>query len=424
MLRKIYIFSPLLSGIFISFYSSAALIPATLPELLPYAVKNNVSLPVQQAQLNALTGETQSAEALLFNNPVIDWNSGKRRNVAGNPDQVRQSEWGAGISQTFEVAGQQGYRQASARSAMNTFREESLDTRNQVVLTTSILFYQILVLQEKVRLESDAVALYSRAESLVARQRQSGSATRLDNNLATIEHQLASNQLLAARQALQDTRNELARYLLTSEDAIPEMRGDFDNTAKALPYTYVSLNARLENTPGVRTLEWQEKSASAELDLQKAARIPDVTLGVSYTRDGPDNSREDLTTLSVSVPLPFFQRNEAGIGQATTALTRSQLNLNTFRNAQKQQLKNQWNKLDNLKSRVEILNKQILPAADMNKRLTLLAQESGQSSLPDVLLTSQQILNAQRTRLDTLLEYQTTRLTLENIANWRGQELP
>lgn len=424
MLRNIYIFCSLLSGVLISFYSSAAQIPATLPELLPYAVKNNSNVPAQQAQLHTVMGQTQSSEALLFNNPVIDWNSGKRRDVAGNPEKVRQSEWGAGVSQTFEVAGHQGYRQEAARSAMNAFREESLDTRNQVMLTTSILFYQILALQEKVRLETEAVALYTRAESLVARQRQSGSATRLDNNLATIERQLASNQRLAAMQALQDTRDALARYLLTSEEAIPEMRGTFDNTGEPLPYTYASLGARLANTPGIRALEWQEKSAVAELDLQKAARIPDVTLGVSYSRDGPDNSREDLTTLSVSVPLPLFQRNELGIGQATTALKRSQLNLITFRNAQQQQLKNQWDKLNNLRERVEILNKQVLPTADMNKRLTLLAQENGQSSLPDVLLTSQQILNAQRTRLDTLLEYQTTRLTLENIANWSGQELP
>lgn len=403
---------------------AATTVPPTLSELQQYALKNNISSPDQQAQLSSLIGGSESADALLFNNPVIDGNSGKRRSVAGNPDNIQQTEWGAGVSQTFEIAGQQGYRQESAQFAMSAFREESLDTRNQVLLTTSTLFYQIVTLQEKVRLEREAVELFSRAELVVSRQRQSGSATRLDNNVATIERQLANNQLLTAQQDLKDTRNELARFLLTSEDAIPEMKGDFDTTAKPLPYTYASLGSRLEKSPKLAALEWQEKSAIAELELQKAARIPDVTLGVSYSQDGPDDSREDLTTLSVSVPLPLFQRNEAGIGQATTAVTRSRLAINTAKNEQQQTLKNQWDKLNNLKDRVRILNQQVLPATDMNKQLTLLAQENGQSSLPDVLLTSQQILNAQRTRLDTLLEYQTTRLKLENIANWSGQELP
>lgn len=395
--------------------------PSALPELLQYAMKNNALYPTQQAQLNALEGKAQSAEATFFNNPVIDWSGGKKGPTAGNPEKVQQNEWGLGISQTFEIAGQQGYRQDIARLSMNTFQAASLDTRNELRLITATLFYKILALQEKVRLENEAVALYSRAEALVSQQITSGSATRLDNNLATIERHLAENQLLVARQSLQDTRSELARFLLLSEDIIPELQGELDATTSVLPYTYNVLEQQLANTPKRRQLAWQEKQATAELKLQKAARVPDITLGIRYSQDGPGNQREDLTTLSVSVPLPLFQRNEEAIGAAVTALTRSQLALDNFQNEQRQQLKNQWSKLDNLKKRAAILNDQILPVTQMNKRLTRVAQEYGQNSLPDILLASQQILTAQRNRLDTLLDYQTTRLAVENLANWPAE---
>lgn len=394
-------------------------VPATLSELLRFAEKQNAITPEKLSQLPSLEGQKKTADALLFNNPELSYSNGIRKSLPGNPEQVDQREWDVGLSQTFEIAGQQGHRQRVAEFALNSYKSEVQDAQNQVQLRTSILFYQLLMLQEKVRLETEAVAIFTRAEAIIDKQRKDGGATRLENNLASIERQLAMNEQLLATQALAEAKGELARLLLTATDNIPAMSGKLDNIKQKTPYTFALLNKKLNDAPAITAQTWKEKQAQANLMLQKAARIPDISIGVNYANDGSANRRENLSTISLSVPLPLFQRNETEIGMAAADLSLSQVALKTLRNDQEQMLKILWDRMESLKARILVLNTQMVPLVEFNKQLTVRSREYGEIGIPAELLASQQAINAYRSRLNILMEYHITRLTLENIAGWK-----
>lgn len=413
------------SLLFIFLFTSAGIaqaetrVPATLSELLRFAEKQNAITPEKLSQLPSLEGQKKTADALLFNNPELSYSNGIRKNLPGNPEQVDQREWDVGLSQTFEIAGQQGHRQRVAEFALNAYQSEVQDAQNQVQLRTSVLFYQLLMLQEKVRLETEAVAIFTRAEAIIDKQRKDGGATRLENNLASIERQLAMNEQLLATQSLAEAKGELARLLLTATDNIPAMSGKLDNIKQKIPYTFALLNKKLSDTPAITAQTWKEKQAQANLMLQKAARIPDISIGINYANDGPANRRESLSTISLSVPLPLFQRNETEIGMAATELSLSQVALKTLRNDQEQILKILWDRMESLKGRILVLNTQMVPLVEFNKQLTVRSREYGEIGIPAELLASQQAINAYRSRLNILMEYHITRLTLENIAGWK-----
>src|SRR5262249_39673740 len=54
--------------------------------------------------------------------------------------------------------------------------------------------------------------------------------------------------------------------------------------------------------------------------------LPDVSLGVAYTHSGFQVSGDDPNTLAVnlSLPIPIFDRNQAGVGRAELAIRRAE----------------------------------------------------------------------------------------------------
>ncbi|MFX2611388.1 TolC family protein [Enterobacter mori] len=398
-----------------------ARIPSTLPELLSYADKNNIPAQEKLSQLPALEGQKKTAEAFFFNNPEIAYSNGLRKNTADNPDSVNQHEWEISLSQTLEIAGQQEYRREVAGLSRKVYEAEFEAVRNRVRMDVAVLYYRLLILQEKARLENEAVQLFTQTEMVVRKQLKAGEATRMALNLAFIERQLALNAQLKAIQELAVTKTELARLLSASADDIPVMTGKLNNIASRPAYTLASLNESLKTNPDLTAQAWKVKAAEASLMLQKAARVPDVTLGISYANDGPSDYRESLTTFSISVPLPLFQHNETEQGLAAAELSLNKTTLNALRHDQQEMLKNLWLRMESLKERSLALNADMSPVLERNKLLARYSRDAGETDISAELLASQQAVNAQRSRLDILLEYHITRLTLEDLAGWREQ---
>ena len=69
--------------------------------------------------------------------------------------------------------------------------------------------------------------------------------------------------------------------------------------------------AALEKRPDYKNSETQIQDEETNLSLQKAMRIPDITVGGTYSRAG--NYIPDYYALTLSVDLPIFNRNQGNI---------------------------------------------------------------------------------------------------------------
>jgi cobalt-zinc-cadmium efflux system outer membrane protein len=168
----------------------------------------------------------------------------------------------------------------------------------------------------------------------------------------------------------------------------------------------------------LRALAAREEAARARLSVERANRYPDVTVGLSTGREGFQDGRERLTTLSMSVPLPIFKRNEAAIGQALTDLTQAEVERTTAVRDAQANVRRLWLRLQSQRERVLRLQRSLLPASLDNQQLALRSRQAGQIGLLDQVVVNRQALDAERELNEALGEYATTRIELEGAAGW------
>lgn len=394
--------------------------PLTLEEVWRIVDASSPALRTAQAKLASTRGIVDDARSLLWNNPQL---TGERirRDVPQPGDATdRRSEWGAGLSQTFEIAGQRGYRLASADAALTAAIADIEEIRRQVRAEVTQQFYRVLGLQQRVTVEQEALTLFARAAALVGKRRSAGEDSKLDANVAGVEAERARNQLAQAREQLTEARAELAARLQLSLEREAEVAGSLETAP--LTYTLDALLKTSEVRPRLQSLEARERSAQNRLDLERAAVYPDITVGVGVGREGAADAREKLTTLSVSVPLPLFRRNATGIGQAASELAQARIDQIVINRDVRGQVRALWQKLQSLAERVQRLQGSVLPALDENQRLSARAHQAGEIGLLQLIVVNRQALDARRDALEALTEFQLTRIALEQTAGWTESE--
>lgn len=390
----------------------------SLEEALARAEAVNPQLRARQAQLLAAQGVLTDAQALFQSNPQVTL-EGTRRQVPAPAGGESVREWQGGVQQTFEIAGQPGFRREAARAAMQALQAEIADLRLQQQAEVSRRFYRVLALQRRVELETQAARLFEGTAGAVERRRAAGEDTRLDANVALVEWERARNQLAAVNEQLIEARSELAVPLQLPPERLPAVRGEL--TPAPLPFDESALQARVAGQPRLRALNARETSARARLRLEQAARTPDITLGVSAGREGPSAARERLTTFSVSVPIPLFRRNATAIGQASADAAQAEVERIAAERDLPAQVHALWLRLESLRQRIQRLETSVLPTLSRNDELSRRSLQAGQIGLLELLVANRQMLDARRDLIEAYLEYHNTRLTLEAAAGWPVQ---
>lgn len=396
--------------------SAPALAPLTLHETLKRAAVANPVLRAKLAQLSAAEGAHTDANARLFNNPQLSVEKTRRQVPQSSNSDERRSEWSSGLSQAFETGGQGRFRREATGAALDALRYEIADAQRQVRSEVTGRFYRVLTLQQRIVLETQALKLFDDAAAAVQKRRQAGEDTKLDANVAMVEAERARNQLALAQEQLIEARSDLAAHLQLIGSALPQAQGDLAPIATG--YTLDDLLNNLEVQPRLVALAEREKSANARLRLENANVYPDVTVGVNVGREGPGNARERLTTLSVSVPLPLFKRNAAGIGQAATEATQALIERETARRDARANVTALWFRLASQEQRVRRLQESVVPALTENQNLSIKSRQAGQIGLLEMIVVNRQALDARRDLIEALADYHTTRATLELTAGW------
>lgn len=388
----------------------------TLDQAWQLAATANPQIRAKQAQVAAAEGAQTDAKAWLNSNPQLTVEQTRRSVPQAGLGTDRRSEWNTGLSQTLEIGGQPGYRRESASAALSALRSEIQDTRGQVRAEVSEQFHRVLALQQRVELETRALTLFDSTAEAVRKRRAAGEDTKLDANVALVESERARNHLAQADEQLSEARTRLAALLQLPPTDMPQASGELGPIRSA--YTLDELLRSIDEQPRLQALAARENSAAAKLKLERASTYPDITVGLSVGREGPNDARERLTTLSVSVPLPLFKRNASGIGQATTELSQTQIERQAAARDARSQVSGLWTHLASLEARVKRLQTSVLPALEDNQQLAVKSQRAGQIGLLELIVVNRQGLDARRDLLDALTDYHATRIALERAAGW------
>ena len=398
--------------------------PASPPELilaeaLWQAEQASPAVKLREAQLAAAEGARQQAASVLANNPELSVERSRTQTRAMPPPDERSNGWAVGIAQPIEIGGQQARRREAAAATLDALRAEIEDARRQARSDAALRFHAVLAVQRRIQIEQRSVDLFDSTAQAVAKRRAAGEDTRLDANVALVEAERARNALAVAREQWLDARSALADALQLPPSAVPAVAGELaTDLDTALPYSLDQLVNAAQALPRLRALSARENAARARLGVERASRLPDLKVGVSVGREGPGTARDRVTMLTLSMPLPLFNRNEAAIGQALSDVTTSEVERAVVVRDQEAQVRRLWARLASQRARVQRLQRTLLPASADNQQLAAKSRQAGQIGLLEQLVISRQVLDAEREMNDALGEYHATRIEIEYAAGW------
>ena len=398
----------LISGVY---PASAWSAPLTLEQAWQLAERANPTLRSAQANLIALEGQSLDAHAPLWNNPELSTGIARRRTT-----DAKGNDWSIGIAQRLEIGGQATHRREAARQEWAAAKEGVQGTRRQIRGEVEQRFYKIVALQTRIDGEQKTLKLTEDSAFIVKKRFKAGEDSRLDNNLALVESERARNQLTLFNEQLLQARAELAATLQLPVGNLPDVAGDL--ALKQPGYTLPELLATVESRPQLKALGYRERAARSRLGLERASVYPDLTIGLSTAREGPNGAQDKIIGLNLSLPLPLFKRNATGIGRAYADLTQTQIEREAMLRDARAQVATLWQTLESLRNRVNRLQNEVLPRLDENQRLSQKALRVGEIGFAQLLLVNRQILDARRDLLDAMIESTQTRIALEQASGW------
>lgn len=397
--------------------TAATDLPLTLEHAWQLAEQANPALKNAQANLVAVEGQLADTQGLLWNNPQITAERVRRTVPDPGLNERTQREWGMGVTQTLEIAGQQGYRRTAAEQELAALRETIEETRRQLRAEVEQKFIRVVALQLRAEMETGLVDLIKENSTVSRKRFDAGEDTKLDANLAEVELGRARNQLETVGEQLIQARAELATLLQLPAERLPTVKGAL-LVKPGLPYTLDQLLTAAANRAQLRALDHREQAARNRLGLERAATYPDITLGLNSAREGPGDAREKIVGLSVSIPLPLFRRNAAGIGKASAELTQAEIEKQAAGRDTRARVLALWQKLDSLRQRTQRLDQSVLKRLEENQRLSTAAYRAGEISLIQMLLATRQVLDTRREVLEAMTDFALTRSELEQAAGW------
>jgi cobalt-zinc-cadmium efflux system outer membrane protein len=393
----------------------AAALTLTLGEAWRIAEQASPALRNAQAAVYGVEGQLAESRAPLWNNPGVALEGSRTRIPQAAAPDDRINAWRAGVSQQFEIAGQQGRRREVAEAEIAALRANIAEVRAALRADVEQRFVQVLALQLRAEVEKQTVSIVEQSSGIMARRLEAGEIGRLDANLARVEAERARNQLVQLDEQLTQARAELASLLQLPPGELPEVSGELRRDAG---YKLEDLLQSASRRRQLETFARKEEAARSRLDLERAARYPDVTLGLFSGRDGPPTLRENLVGLSVSVPLPIFRRNEAGVGRAMTELTQVQIERQAAERDAPSGVRTHWLRVAQLESRAQRLRETVLKILGDNQRLSQIALREGEIGIAELLLVNRQVAETRRELLDAETELRLARVALERAAGW------
>lgn len=405
-----------LAGAVFAIATTAALAaPLTLEQAVRIAEAGNPALRSAQGEIYAAAGQLAESRAPLWNNPGVSLERSRSRVPQAPAPDNRIDTWRAGISQTFEIAGQQGHRREAAEAEIAAINANISETRAFLRAEVEQRFVRVLALQLRAVVEQQTVSIVEQAAGAMGKRFDAGEVSRLDANLARVEAERARNQLVQLDEQLAQARAELAGLLQLPPGELPEAAGELHRDAG---YKLDDLLQAAARRRQLVTFARREEAARSRLELERAARYPDVTLGLFTGRDGPPDLRENLVGLSVSLPLPLFRRNEAGVGRAMTELTQVQVERQAAERGAEAGVRAQWLRVSQLETRAGRLREAVLRTLEENQRLSASALKEGEIGIAELLLVNRQVAETRRELLDAETELRLARVELERAAGW------
>ena len=366
--------------------------PLTLAEAIRLALQFSPQIVANQQELAASDGTVIQAGARP--NPEIQ---------ALIEDTRRESRTTTvQFSQPIELGGKRSARVSVAELGRAQTAVDVEGRRAQIRADVSDAFFGAVIAQERVQLAQASAELSGRAADAASKRVQAGKVSPVDETRAKVAHAGVRVELRQAQGELRSARQRLSALLGPAAPRAQVLAWQ----SNALP-ALLSTDTSLTDVPALRQARLEVDRRQAMVELERARRIPDVTLTLGAKRD--QQVGRNQTVIGLSIPIPVLDTNRGNLLQALRLHDKAEADLQATRI----RVETEWTQLSerqrSAQAEVQALKEEVLPGAESAWQAATTGFELGKFSFLDALDAQRTLFQARAQYLRALNElYRTT----------------
>jgi cobalt-zinc-cadmium efflux system outer membrane protein len=334
---------------------------------------------------------------------------------AGNgPGLSRNLVTSVELDQPFELGGKRSRRVAVANGAVAGAALSRADALRTARAGLRLAFWSAVRARER-RTLAEAVRARSSETLRIMRARfASQDISALDLDKIELEAAQQENDLADAVAGERAAVAALLRLVGPGAPPDVEVSGALASPAPPLDAARLAAQARASR-PDLAAARRAVETARASLSLAEAQAVPDVTVGVAYTRSRALASGDNPQALglTLSVPLPLFSRNQGEIAKARVEATRAEDAARALEAGISQEVAAAHARYAAAAEKVARYDGGALARAERALAVAEKTYRSGDRSLFEFLEAERTYIAVRSDYLDTMYELRAARLELE-----------
>lgn len=380
----------------------------TLKEAVDIALNNNPNLKSFVYEISSL--EKIKIQAGLYPNPEADFEA---ENFLGGKELsgFKGSEYTLSGRQLFEFGGKIGSRVNLAEKEINSAQGSYELIKLDLIANVKAAFFDLYRIHNQITLQEKFIQINEDILKTISERVKAGRTSPAEESkvkVALINSKIEFQRLQRNYSSVQTRLNSL---LGTTGKNLSPSTDVFENLL-TLPDKEVFLED-IDNIPSIKNLGNETNFRKAQLELEESQAVPDLTVsaGVRYLNELKTNS----FVAGVSIPLPFFNRNQGNIQSAEVRIQQMDEIIRAQKLSVISSLNTSFNNLLSAYNNAVQIRESILPESEKAYEITKQGYLQGRFAFID-------LLDAQRTLFDTevqylleLADYYNSLVELENI---------
>ncbi len=385
--------------------------PATLAlgQAIAWALEKSPVLAATGSRADAASANRSQAGAL--SNPEL---SIEAENIFGDDEfeGLDSAEITYGVEQLVELPGKRGSRVNIAESEIARSYLERDAAQLDLIRDVTIAYAELVAAQQELSILEEERGLAAEVRDSVAAKVEAGKEPPIQKNKAQIE--LSSSEIaldrarrmaIAKKQTLAALMGSDTAYFAVQPGSLP---------AVTEPEPLETYQAHVAQTPDVQTLEAGVTQAQAALSLEKANVLPDPTVSLGVKQFREDDSQAFVA--GVSLPIPVFNINRAGIERAGHELNAAKLDQRSGQLSLQTTLIETYGNFTSAYREASALQTAVLPGAEEAFQFARGGYDAGKFGYLEVLDAQRTLFDARRQFNEAVLDYHQQRAALERLS--------
>jgi cobalt-zinc-cadmium efflux system outer membrane protein len=287
----------------------------TLPDAEQQLLQKNIPLLVQKYSIDSAKAGIITAR--LYDNPQVTF-----ENVLYSHTEKKWFDLGytgqnsLQVQQLIKLAGKRNKAVKLAQSGVKLSEYEFYDLLRTLRFSLRDNFYDLYYKQQSLSTYQNQVAFLQKVVKAFTEQKELGNiAPKEVIRIKSLLYDLQHDQL-QLQEDIRQTVSDLALLIRIPATVyiVPELPA-LTGKPPVLQYSYEALlDTARHNRYDLKITRESVNYSQLNLRLQKAMAVPDLQVGFSYDKQG--NFERNYNGLNVSMPLPFFNRNQGNIKTA------------------------------------------------------------------------------------------------------------